>query len=92
MKKMRIKKINLKQVFLGVAAISILPIIIMAIMMLIGMDDNPGVLLYCGTTIILGPILYGLVGVVFGIGYNLFSPKIGQFEIEIDIEDELDVE
>lgn len=86
MKKIRIKKFNLKQLFLGIAAISILPLILLSIGMLIGMNANPGALLYCITSILLGPILYGLVGMLFGLGYNWFSPKIGQFEIEIEID------
>ncbi|WP_053983522.1 hypothetical protein [Niameybacter massiliensis] len=89
MKKIKVKKISLKYLFLGIIALSFLPLLILSVLMLVVSPMDSSMLLYCMTVMILGPILYGGIAVLFGLGYNWLSPKIGQFEIQVElVEDE----
>lgn len=86
-KKFRIKKFNLRSVFFGALSLGIIPAVFQFFLwginiMVTGDTIAPliGIFIYCLFT----PVIFGLMAVVILAGYNWFSPRIGQFEIEIE--------
>ena len=91
MEKIKIKKFDLGKLFLGTLSLSILPMIIFAIITFATTPKNSNAIIYYMLGIIISPVIYGAVGVLFGVSYNWLSPKMGQFEIDIEKENKENV-
>lgn len=86
-KNYRIKHLKLSKVFMGCIAVGIVPAFIQFVLMCIGILMTGAILqsifstlMYC----LFMPIAFGVGGVVIAAGYNWLSPKVGQFEIELE--------
>ena len=87
MKKVIIRKFNLKTLFNGIVAISIPLFLVVGILGIIGgitAGQGWNVVTYYLISILIGPVIYGIIGMVLGLAYNKISPKLGQFEIEVE--------
>lgn len=85
MKKVSIKRISLRSIFLGIISLSLVPIGILSLMMIIaGGADSGFSIVYAIIIVFVAPLLYGGVGMIFGASYNWLAPKIGTFKIEIE--------
>lgn len=87
MKKVIIKKFNLKTLFNGIVAISIPFFLVVGLFGVIGgiiSGQGWSVATYYLISILIGPVAYGLIGMILGLAYNKVSPKLGQFEIEVE--------
>ncbi|MHC1746948.1 MAG: hypothetical protein AB9856_00995 [Cellulosilyticaceae bacterium] len=91
MEKIKIKKFDLGKLFLGTLSLSIIPMIIFTIITFATTPKNSNTIIYCMFGIIIGPVIYGAVVILFGISYNWLSPKMGQFEIDIEKENKENV-
>lgn len=83
----KIKHLKLSKVFLGSVVLGIIPALIQFVLLIVGILATSAPLynilstfMYCAFM----PIGIGVAGVVVGAGYNWLSPKIGQFEIELE--------
>ncbi|MGL4737426.1 MAG: hypothetical protein ACRCW2_08245 [Cellulosilyticaceae bacterium] len=86
-KKYRIKHLKLSKVFMGCVALGIVPAAMQLLFMLIGILMSGDMLQSIGASLVyclLMPITFGIGGVVIAAGYNWISPKVGQFEIELE--------
>ena len=83
----KIKHLKLSKVFRGAVTMGIVPAVIQLVSAVIttisansGIQGTISSILYC----LLMPIVIGIGCVALGAAYNWLSPKIGQFEIELE--------
>ncbi|MEG0013169.1 MAG: hypothetical protein RSA01_03695 [Clostridium sp.] len=91
MKKVSIKRISLRGIFFGIISLIGVPMGILAVIMILGSmgsNGDKGMIMGSLCMILIAPIIYGGVGMIFGLSYNLLSPKIGCFKIELEDEEE----
>lgn len=83
----KIKHLKLSKMFLGSVCIGIVPAAIQLFpLILTSIASGGGILgvILVSLSCLFMPIGAGIVGVVIGAAYNYLSPKIGQFEIELE--------
>lgn len=93
MRKVRIKKFSLTSVFKSVIMALVIPYTIIIFIFILMSAQN-----YSGKSIvtllipiIIAPVIYGLVFMLFAASYNWLAPKFGGLEIEIKDEDDFRV-
>ncbi|MBC8581436.1 hypothetical protein [Zhenhengia yiwuensis] len=90
MKKVVIKRLNLKKVFYGCIAATIIPAEIIGIIgIIIALNSSAHGIVFVNSFItMISPAFYGIIGVIIALGYNLVSPFIGQFEMDVELTNE----
>lgn len=86
-KSYKVKHLKLSKMFLGSVVLGIVPALIQLVLLTVGIVSTGSLLqnilptfIYCAFM----PIAIGIAGVVIGAVYNWLSPKIGQFEVELE--------
>lgn len=86
-KSYKVKHLKLSKMFLGSVVLGIVPALIQLVLLTIGTVSTGSLLqnilpifIYCAFM----PIAIGIAGVIIGTVYNWLSPKIGQFEVELE--------
>ncbi len=83
-KKVELRKIDLKSLFRAVVITMAIPVIIVLILGLVGGED------ISLASVVLVPVLYGLVMMLLGSSYNWLAPRFGGLIVQVVMQDELE--